>query len=205
MKPELARIEGNVANVIAAMPEVFGSAMAYQSSVLGSVDAMLKSIKEELIESLREGNIAGVVHPHQTCAQREARSNAHNVEDTRKGIEAVNDAIIHNVLGNLSHYSTPPAAQTQCPGSDGHSNRHQGHVPSFDFRDGHHPQLSTVSGHSQTKVPGERNVSQGISQRENIQVPSHVIVAGATSQPVNGSVNSQNSNRPHHMLLIRAP
>ncbi|KAF2559161.1 hypothetical protein F2Q68_00015362 [Brassica cretica] len=84
LKPELERVDGNVASALAYVREVSSSALSYQASVVSTVEAMLKAFKEEILTS-------GLTPANPPVG----------------GLDA-NDATILNVLENISHYSTPP-------------------------------------------------------------------------------------------------
>lgn len=55
LKPQIQRIDGDVAAAISAMKEISSSALAYQYSVAGVVEAMLKTFKEEILSSIGNG------------------------------------------------------------------------------------------------------------------------------------------------------
>ncbi|KAL0855970.1 hypothetical protein Bca101_061123 [Brassica carinata] len=119
VKPQLQRIDGDVAAAVAAVKEISSTALAYQGSVYGMVESMLKTFKEEIL--LSRGN-------ENTQPPAQAEHSTNNFADGSKppsavgGCEAEVDAnanVIANVLENISHYSTPPGSGERVPGSEG--------------------------------------------------------------------------------------
>lgn len=117
LKPEVERINGNVASALASMKKVSSSAIGYQSSVVASVKAMLLSFRTEFLSSLgsdkRHPGVADK-QPSRTCESNINESpvpNANPVDPS--AAHDANDVIIENVMENLSHYSTPPRSSNR--------------------------------------------------------------------------------------------
>lgn len=127
LKPELQRIDATVASAISTINEVSNTAVAYEASVIALVEAMFKTLKEEVLAAATstkfqsDPNVEAPVPPYEqpqhkipspsrSCRSGGALSancNPRTVED--------NDNIINNVLDNLSQYSTPPSPAGRSP------------------------------------------------------------------------------------------
>ncbi|KAL0802057.1 hypothetical protein Bca101_057233 [Brassica carinata] len=125
LKPEVDRLDGNVASALASMKEVSSSAIAVQSNVVASVETMLTAFRTEMLSFLDRDKMqkaGGEKQPPRTTegGRNEAPPTyAHPLDKSAAHDE--NDLVIDNVLENLSHYSTPPRSSHRQPASDAHS------------------------------------------------------------------------------------
>ncbi|KAF8080105.1 hypothetical protein N665_0974s0001 [Sinapis alba] len=115
LKPELERVDGTVASAIASVREVASSALSYQANVVSSVESMLKAFKDDIVTSVQNATSkAGVETTPTTPRPAPTAEGKTSANHAVSGLDA-NDAIIVNVLDNISHYSTPPRSADQSP------------------------------------------------------------------------------------------
>ncbi|KAG2330735.1 hypothetical protein Bca52824_001915 [Brassica carinata] len=119
LKPEVDRLDGNVASALASMKEVSSSAIAVQSNVVASVETMLTAFRTEMLSFLDRDKMqkaGGEKQPPRTTegGRNEAPPTyAHPLD--KSAAHDDNDLVIDNVLENLSHYSTPPRSSHRQP------------------------------------------------------------------------------------------
>lgn len=131
LRPEIDRIDGTIAAAVASVKEVSSSGLAYQSSVVATVDAMLRNFKTEILSCFPKGfpqPPVEAVHPTPVAdggAIAEVPTNrsppAADGVATRDvpqystpAMRGSNEEIVDDVMGNLSHYSTPPGSGKRC-------------------------------------------------------------------------------------------
>ena len=128
LRPEIDRIDATIAAAVASVKEISSSGFAYQSFVVATVDAMLRNFKTEILacfpKDFRKAPVEGV---HPTAVGLEGGSgevptnrsppaaNGVGRRDVRQystpAMLGSNEDIVDDVMGNLSHYSTPPASR----------------------------------------------------------------------------------------------
>ncbi|KAG2275656.1 hypothetical protein Bca52824_058211 [Brassica carinata] len=140
LRPEIDRIDGTIAAAVASVKEVSTSGLAYQSSVIATVDAMLRNFKTEILSCFPKGfpqPPVEAVHPTPVAdggAIAEVPTNrsppAADGVATRDvpqystpAMRGSNEEIVDDVMGNLSHFSTPPRFRKT--GSEAQSRRHR--------------------------------------------------------------------------------
>ncbi|KAH0910627.1 hypothetical protein HID58_033948 [Brassica napus] len=142
LRPEIDRIDATIAAAVASVKEISSSGFAYQSSVVATVEAMLRNFKTEILacfpKEFRKAPVEGV---HPTAVGLEGASgevptnrsppaaNGVGRRDVRQystpAMLGSNEDIVDDVMGNLSHYSTPPASRKRWQGSEAESRRQE--------------------------------------------------------------------------------
>ncbi|KAF3563378.1 hypothetical protein DY000_02015232 [Brassica cretica] len=111
LKPEIERVDGKVASALASVREVSSSVVSYQGSVVSSVKSMLKAFKEDIVASVRDANCKVCVPTEPTTPPAATTGKGLSSANPPVGGLDANDAIIVNVLDNISHYSTPQGSR----------------------------------------------------------------------------------------------
>ncbi|XP_048637595.1 uncharacterized protein LOC106353670 [Brassica napus] len=121
LRPEVNRIDGNIADVVSSVKEVSAQSVGCENKVIAIVEGMLQSFKTEMMKFMPTLHTqSAFAHPNSTAAGEEPGVEGVPSKTTPIPLDD-NDEIIENVMENISHYSTPPAAENECPGSPGKS------------------------------------------------------------------------------------
>ncbi|KAL0887002.1 hypothetical protein Bca101_010985 [Brassica carinata] len=131
LRPELNRIDGDIGDVVSSLKEVSAESAAYEKKVIAIVEGMFQSFKTEMMASTSRVNTQIPVQPPNFTAVFDGGEDEGGPGKTTPVARDGNDGIIQNVLENISHYSTPPAAENEYPGSNAAS-RSQQSVNPFD-------------------------------------------------------------------------
>uniref|UniRef100_A0A0D3E938 Ubiquitin-like protease family profile domain-containing protein n=1 Tax=Brassica oleracea var. oleracea TaxID=109376 RepID=A0A0D3E938_BRAOL len=149
LKPEIERVDGHVASALSSVRDVSSAALSYQASVVSSVEAMLKAFKKDILTSV--GNANG------------------------KGGPDANDAIIVNVLDNISHCSTPPGSADRSALYEGRSRYVRGELTSCPRMDNENHGVTAFSANSKTneqiEPAGTPSFSLGFTQDQPPPAP----------------------------------
>ncbi|KAG2328210.1 hypothetical protein Bca52824_010938 [Brassica carinata] len=128
IKPDIDRIDAKVSSALLTLEDVSTTSAAIPSSVVATVEAMLKTFKEELISSMLKTNTnmpqhhsAEEDHAVQYTPPRQTTSGVGTCASKRTNMGDKNDEIISNVMESLSEYSTPPGNLQKSQESDGKS------------------------------------------------------------------------------------
>ncbi|KAG2293104.1 hypothetical protein Bca4012_005959 [Brassica carinata] len=111
LRPELNRIDGDIADVVSSLKEVSAESLGYEK----------KSFKTEMMKSTPAVNTQSPVQPPKSTEAFEGPADEVVPRKTTPIARDGNDEIIDNVMENLSHYSMPPAAENKCLGPAGKS------------------------------------------------------------------------------------
>ncbi|CAG7901519.1 unnamed protein product [Brassica rapa] len=115
LRPEVNRIDGNIADVVSSVKEVSAQSVEYENKVIAIVEGMLQSFMTEMMKFMPTLHTqSAFAHPNSTAAGEEPGVEGVPSKTTPIPLDD-NDEIIENVIENLSHYSTPPAAENECP------------------------------------------------------------------------------------------
>lgn len=117
LRPEVNRIDGNIADVVSSVKEVSAQSVGCENKVIAIVEGMLQSFKTEMMKFMPTLHTqSAFAHPNSTAAGEEPGVEGVPSKTTPIPLDD-NDEIIENVMENISHYSTPPAAENECPES----------------------------------------------------------------------------------------
>ncbi|KAH0900597.1 hypothetical protein HID58_040100 [Brassica napus] len=115
LRPEVNRIDGNIADVVSSVKEVSAQSVGCENKVIAIVEGMLQSFKTEMMKFMPTLHTqSAFAHPNSTAAGEEPGVEGVPSKTTPIPLDD-NDEIIENVMENISHYSTPPAAENECP------------------------------------------------------------------------------------------
>lgn len=115
MRPEVNRIDGDIATVVASVKEVSGCSLAIEAKVIATVKRMLDSFKTEIMSGRRRLNTQSSFESPISTGGPDGVGDEEVLPNTTAAAPAGNDEIIENVIENLSHYSTPPGVDNDCP------------------------------------------------------------------------------------------
>ncbi|CAN6976190.1 unnamed protein product [Brassica rapa subsp. trilocularis] len=115
MRPELNRIDGDIATVVASVKEVSGCSLAIEAKVIATVERMLDSFKTEIMSGRRRLNTQSSFESPISTGGPDGVGDEEVLPNTTAAAPAGNDEIIENVIENLSHYSTPPGVDNDWP------------------------------------------------------------------------------------------
>ncbi|KAG5395774.1 hypothetical protein IGI04_017588 [Brassica rapa subsp. trilocularis] len=185
MRPELNRIDGDIATVVASVKEVSGCSLAIEAKVIATVERMLDSFKTEIMSGRRRLNTQSSFESPISTGGPDGVGDEEVLPNTTAAAPAGNDEIIENVIENLSHYSTPPGVDNDWPGSDGKSR----------------PQTGVNQVASTQEENTERNVTVTAQSLKSKPVAPYRAYDGATDphqrNPCSeGIVEESNENHP---------
>ncbi|KAG5385541.1 hypothetical protein IGI04_037011 [Brassica rapa subsp. trilocularis] len=185
MRPELNRIDGDIATVVASVKEVSGCSLAIEAKVIATVERMLDSFKTEIMSGRRRLNTQSSFESPISTGGPDGVGDEEVLPNTTAAAPAGNDEIIENVIENLSHYSTPPGVDNDWPGSDGKSR----------------PQTGVNQVASTQEENTERNVTVTAQSLKSKPVAPYRAYDGATDphqrNPCSeGIVEESNKNHP---------
>ncbi|KAL0844975.1 hypothetical protein Bca101_018221 [Brassica carinata] len=119
LKPEVARLEENIASVASGMKDVSCKFVSIEDTVKSVIGPMLANFKEEILKSvgevLKKEKVEGT-HKHERGLH--APTGLGTITDGQEGVGDINEEIIRNVIDNIEQYSTPPQSVDQCEASD---------------------------------------------------------------------------------------
>ncbi|KAF2572845.1 hypothetical protein F2Q70_00004299 [Brassica cretica] len=207
LRPEIDRIDGTIAAAVASIKEVSSSGLAYQSSVVATVDAMLRNFKTEILSCFPKGfpqPPVEAVHPTPVAdggAIAEVPTNrsppAADGVATRDvpqystpAMRGSNEEIVDDVMGNLSHFSTPPRFRKT--GSEAQSRR-QGSQKSIDRQAAENMRVN-VSPRLQSQKPTS-------AKRLSLHVSDGTVSRSALEPRKSGSVDCLAGDQAHKESL----
>lgn len=131
LRPEIDRIDGTIAAAVASVKEVSSSGLAYQSSVVATVDAMLRNFKTEILSCfpkgfpqppveavhptpVADGGVSAEVPTNRSPPAADGVATRDVPQYSTPAMRGSNEEIVDDVMGNLSHYSTPPGSGKRC-------------------------------------------------------------------------------------------
>ncbi|KAL0847148.1 hypothetical protein Bca101_020394 [Brassica carinata] len=187
IKPDIDRIDAKVSSDLLTLEDVSTTSATIPSSVVATVEAMLKTFKEELTSMEPKTNTKQTQHhfeeedqTEQYTPPRKTTSGVGTSASKRANIGDKNDEIISNDMESLSEYSTPPG------------NSHKSQLPDETARE----KALSLSGNSQTDEAPDimpPSFSLGVTQEEHLREP------GAGELGAYGGGDSR-----YHSFVIRA-
>lgn len=125
IKPDIDRIDTKVSAALSTIEEVSKVSAHIPSSVVATVEAMLKTFREEFSPSAPKTNVQNSSHPMTNNHDGEhsdqhtpPRLNTSGVGDSATKAANTgeqNNDIINNIIESISEYSTPPENASKCP------------------------------------------------------------------------------------------
>ncbi|XP_048634864.1 uncharacterized protein LOC106447979 [Brassica napus] len=202
LKPEVQRVEANVAKAVSMAENTASKFASFDTTVMVSIQNLLNNFKDEVIRSVMQ------IHNSANAPTQPTQPDVDTTNHVQRKVDIVhphpdpNDAIIAQVIGSLSQYSTPPRNASVCPGSDGRTCPAASRLP-FVLQTQNSPgQDTTLSANSHTKEATKesevvRNLDAHPSQASNLFHGKTGEIFHETSlQPVGCQTDGQYLDRP---------
>ncbi|XP_009107909.2 uncharacterized protein LOC103833579 isoform X2 [Brassica rapa] len=118
MKPEFQTMDGNIMQACRRVDSIEGSLVGLVHSVFGKLkEEMLESVRHLVIALTKEEGAAPATI-EENLTNTAVRQNGIVPDSNSSPVREANDQTIHNILGNLSSYSTPPNSPRLCQGEN---------------------------------------------------------------------------------------
>ncbi|CAN6925238.1 unnamed protein product, partial [Brassica oleracea] len=101
LRPELNRIDGDIADVVSSLKEVSVESVGYEKKVIAIVEGMFQSFKTEMMKSMPTVNTQSPVQPPKSTEAFEGPADEVVPRKTTPVARDGNDEIIDNVMENL--------------------------------------------------------------------------------------------------------
>ncbi|KAH0904076.1 hypothetical protein HID58_043579 [Brassica napus] len=102
LRPELNRIDGDIADVVSSLKEVSVESVGYEKKVIAIVEGMFQSFKTEMMKSMPTVNTQSPVQPPKSTEAFEGPADEVVPRKTTPVARDGNDEIIDNVMENLN-------------------------------------------------------------------------------------------------------
>ena len=115
LKPEVERVEANVAKAVSMAENTASKFASFDTTVMVSIQNLLNNFKDEVIRSVMQ------IHNSANAPTQPTQPDVDTTNHVQRKVDIVhphpdpNDAIIAQVIGSLSQYSTPPRNASVCP------------------------------------------------------------------------------------------